>query len=62
MQVDFEEEKAQNSFTGQTNVSLPSLVRFVVKLGLAKNEKTANRILLGVTITAFIATIFVIFS
>ena len=60
--VEFEE----NNFAGRgLEPSLgdtPALVKLILKTGLVQDEKQANYVLIGISITAFLLTVLVIYK
>ncbi len=61
MSVEFTDEKSNSTDDDITNKS-PTMVRWVLKTGIVKDEKQANIVLLGIAVVFFVITLFVIFS
>lgn len=60
--VEFDEGNFQsNRYAGQSaKMSMPAMVRLLLKTGLVKNEKQANYALIGIAVCAFLLTLYVI--
>lgn len=61
MQVEFTDEKSNATDDDMMNKQ-STMIRWVMKTGLVKNEKQANIVLLSIAVVFFIITFFVIFS
>jgi len=59
--VQFEEGNFQGRFAPVSSQP-PTLVKFVLKTGLVKDDKQANYVLIGIAVVAVISTFFVIKS
>lgn len=58
--VEFDENNLPGGrFTPEAGQS-PGLVKFIIKSGIVKDEKSANYILIGIAVCAILLTIFVL--
>ncbi len=60
--VEFEENNFSVGIPLQQATTTPTLVRLILKTGIAKDEKQANFVLIGVAVSAFLLTVYVIYS
>ncbi|HEY4503644.1 MAG TPA: hypothetical protein VJJ28_00845 [Candidatus Paceibacterota bacterium] len=61
--VEFNDEQKVSSLYAkfQSSNELPTLVRWIMRIGLAKTPSTANAILLGIAVLSVIATIVIFY-
>ena len=60
--VQFEEEQQTNSFNPNRRNKMGAMTRFFIKLGLAKNQKQAEGVMLMISIVCILLMVYFIVS